>query len=715
MTVNTSFIHDRKYTQGAFLVGGVSQELVDVLQKVVQNVGALLDISNCFVTLLDAGGTTLVTLASLSEDGHKPRRTRFRLKEGIAGWVAEHRETLVINDVSRDTRFKRLGRMSIGSIVCVPLMHNGNFIGTLTASSQKIDAFDSKKSQMLTIFADQAVLAITNARNAELALRQTNQLEMLINLSRGITTRLESDALYRTILADVRCLVPCDLAVIYLYQDATQELNPVAQWSAADAVVDSQQEQSTDDIKTSDIQLEKINLSSLTAVAAWAAIHRHPILRPSVPNEQDLSLSTDIAELAIPFVSKDVLYGVLLLKRTEPFTSEELRLLRNLGNMAAAALENVELFYQVRSDQEELRAILTSSSDGIALLDENACFLEVNAAFGRIFDMEPQRVAGMECVELLGCDLEDGPQCCLEQCMIRKILQQGQAQPYIELDLRILEQARSIGVSITPVSTTSKPLCLFVARDVTVARDAARMKAKFLSMITHELRSPLNSINGYLDLALTGVAGELNEQQREFIQRARAGSEHLYALVEDLLIISRADSGQLRLSHEIVSLQEIVANAVEELELTALDNGVTILVDLAKDFPRLYADMVRLQQVLRNLLSNALHFTPSGGSITISACVEEQAVQGLVHAEENAPVVKLQVRDTGCGIATDHHTRIFERFYQVPRTATGRLSGQGLGLAIVKMIVELHGGSVMVESTPGQGSTFTCILPCLFS
>src|SRR6185312_3715728 len=174
MTANT---YDCKYTQGAFLVGGASQELVDVLQRIVQNAGALLDVQNCFVALLDAEGTTLVTLASFSEDEHKSRGTRFRLKEGIAAWVAEHRETLVINDVSLDTRFKRLGRMSIGSIMCVPLMDNDNFIGMLTASSQKIDAFDTKKSQMLAIFADQTVLAMTNARHEELALRQANQLE----------------------------------------------------------------------------------------------------------------------------------------------------------------------------------------------------------------------------------------------------------------------------------------------------------------------------------------------------------------------------------------------------------------------------------------------------------------------------------------------------------------------------------------------------------
>jgi signal transduction histidine kinase len=340
-----------------------------------------------------------------------------------------------------------------------------------------------------------------------------------------------------------------------------------------------------------------------------------------------------------------------------------------------------------------------------------------------------------------------------------------QPLPYVELDLTIKGISRSIGLSITPVLTGNKPLCLVIARDVTAIRDATRMKANFLSMITHELRSPLNAINGYLDLALTGIAGDLNEQQQEFVQRARAGSEHLYALVEDLLLVSRADAGQLRLNPEIVRLKEIVSNAIEELELLALDNGISTSIDIPSDLPAVYADPVRLQQVLRNLISNALRFTPSGGSVTISARVVRKADNNGIaesansngHAVSPIPLVPetpipsigsnksvgaldeegtlvaahngnfvpsedaeesfvlVQVCDTGRGIAPEHQERIFERFYQIPLDTAGRSSGQGLGLAIVKMIVELHGGQVMVESTPDQGSTFSFTLPGLLS
>ncbi len=718
MTTNVSSIYNRQFVPGAVPIEGESQELVDILQKIVRNAGALLEVGNCSVALLDAKGTTLVTLAALQQQGREPRHTRFRLNEGVAGWVAEHREPLVIPDVSLDPRFKRLGCTPIGSMVCVPLIDNGIFIGTLTASSPETDAFSERKLEMLTIFAEQAVLAIMQARHAEVAERQANQLEMLLDLSRGITTRLDAHTLYRTILADVRHLVPCESVMMYQYHEQTQELCPVAAWSGSASPLLAEQEDVLADVQMTHLQHEKISLHDANSVTAWAAVHRHPMLRAPLRHtheKEGAPPAAHLAEQAAPLISKPVIYGALTLQRSEPFTSEELRLVRNLSNMAAAALENVELFQLVRTDQEQLRAILASSSDGIAIIGINGCFVEANASFGRIFGLDPQQVVGMECMELFECDEENAHEECKNLYMVHRALQQQEPLPYIEIDVKVQGVSRSIGMSITPVTTASKPLCLVMARDVTAIRDATRLKANFLSMITHELRSPLNAIHGYLDLALTGIAGELNEQQREFVQRARASSEHLYALVEDLLLISRADSGQMRLSREITSLQDIIANAIEELELMAADNEVTISVTIAGDFPCIYADAVRIQQVLRNLISNALRFTPSGGSVTVSANVTCRTAPGdAIEYDDESKLLLLQVSDTGQGIAPEFQQRIFERFFQVPQ-ASARVTGQGLGLAIVRMIIELHGGTVSVESEPGKGSTFSCLIPCMLS
>jgi len=234
------------------------------------------------------------------------------------------------------------------------------------------------------------------------------------------------------------------------------------------------------------------------------------------------------------------------------------------------------------------------------------------------------------------------------------------------------------------------------------------MQVGFLSKVAHELRSPINTINGYLDLALEGVAGDLNEQQHEFLRRARSGSEHLYALLEDLLLIARADAGQLQLNRTIMRLSDVIENAVEEMELTASDNNIVVEVEIAPNLPRLYGDAIRLQQVIRNLLSNALRFTPAGGQVTVSARLAEQASTG-----EEGGTIELLVSDTGAGIEPEKLAHIFDRFVQAIPGSRGHSGGHGL--AIVKMVVERHGGAVMVKSVPGEGSTFVCTLPCLLT
>ncbi len=289
MTANISFIQDRQMLNPAQVPAGESKELVDVLQKIVQNAGALLGVYNCSVALLDVSGTLLVTMAALHDNGQKTRQTKFQLGEGVAGWVAEHRQPLLIDDVNTDVRYKRLGRTPIGSILCVPLVDNGNFIGTITTSSPDLHAFTSQHVQMLSIFADQAVLAITNARHAELAQRQANQLEMLMHLSRGITTRMEPETLYRTILSNVRRLLPCERATILLYESDKQVLSAVAEWSLEHASrFDDERGVTLFDGRPGVKQKqERVSLYDTKSLIAWAAVHMHPMV--SSPISQPLS------------------------------------------------------------------------------------------------------------------------------------------------------------------------------------------------------------------------------------------------------------------------------------------------------------------------------------------------------------------------------------------------------------------------------------------
>lgn len=297
------------------------------------------------------------------------------------------------------------------------------------------------------------------------------------------------------------------------------------------------------------------------------------------------------------------------------------------------------------------------------------------------------------------------------------------AAPHVLVCLPMVEKERLLGVliasSVSPVLPDSLELrqLLFLAEQSALILSAALQseqlrvaegaKASFLSLITHELRSPLNSINGYLDLILDGLAGELSAQQEEFVQRARVGSEYLYALLEDLLLAARTDAGQLRLKRESVVLDTLIEDVLEGLELVARDASVEITVNVPATFPALFVDTVRLQQIMRNLLGNAIHFTPAAGHVTLSAQVLPP------RSTDGRRLAEISIRDTGYGIPLEYQKRIFERFFRLSPADSGRVSGQGLGLAVVKILVEQHGGSIKVESMPGRGSTFTFTLDAL--
>jgi signal transduction histidine kinase len=223
-----------------------------------------------------------------------------------------------------------------------------------------------------------------------------------------------------------------------------------------------------------------------------------------------------------------------------------------------------------------------------------------------------------------------------------------------------------------------------------------RLKDAFLSLVTHELRTPLTVISGIAEMLQSGVYGQLNAEQERQLGQISEQSARLQRLVNDLLDLSRIEAGLLELRCEWLAPRALADAVVAQLLPLAQQAGVLLSHTLAHELPEIYADGRRLEQVLINLVSNALKYTPAGGAITISAQVEGRALCCCVS-------------DTGCGIAPAAQARIFEKFYQAEPRASA--TGTGLGLTIAKHLVELHGGQLSVTSELGQGSRFCFTLP----
>jgi len=230
------------------------------------------------------------------------------------------------------------------------------------------------------------------------------------------------------------------------------------------------------------------------------------------------------------------------------------------------------------------------------------------------------------------------------------------------------------------------------------AEAATRAKSEFLASMSHELRTPLNAIIGFSEVLLEKMFGELNEKQDEYLQDILSSGRHLLSLINDILDLSKVEAGKMELEPSVFDLRKLLESSLVMVKERALAHSIALSVDIADDIDTFLGDERKIKQILFNLLSNAVKFTPDKGRLGVTA---QKTESGL----------RISVWDTGIGIAAENQQRIFEAFQQVGKELIGKPEGTGLGLALAKKFVELHGGTIWVESTLGHGSIFTFTLP----
>jgi signal transduction histidine kinase len=277
------------------------------------------------------------------------------------------------------------------------------------------------------------------------------------------------------------------------------------------------------------------------------------------------------------------------------------------------------------------------------------------------------------------------------------ILQLGSRTPrkYKDEEVHLLETiGKQMGIAIQRAQLYEE-----TRRQASELERANKLQADFSAMIAHDLRSPLMNISGVAELMLEGMFGSLTEDQKKWLLRIQANSRSLVALVSDFLDVSKLESGYVNVNREPVQLDELVHKSVENNRVLGLEKKISVKVALNGSFPAILADPRRLDQVLSNLISNAIKFTGEGGEIEVGA--------GLVDVNH----VNVWVKDNGEGIPAHELAQVFEKYRQGGNARNSDYKGTGLGLVICKMIVEAHGGRIWAESEEGKGSTFTFLLP----
>jgi two-component system phosphate regulon sensor histidine kinase PhoR len=361
---------------------------------------------------------------------------------------------------------------------------------------------------------------------------------------------------------------------------------------------------------------------------------------------------------------------------------------RELGDLARAfnamAADLRRLVTEQERSRARLEATLANLNDGVVITDEAGTVVRLNAAASRMLGTTSEEAVGQPfVVASRDHDLAGLLNAALAADTSRT------ATVAFGRDGRVLE------TSAQPFSGGGERLGLMVLRDVTELRRLERVRREFVANVSHELRTPLASIRAVVETLEAGAVDD-PAVAGEFFRRIIAEVDHLVGLVDELLDLARLESGRAVLTAEVCDPVELLMRAVERLRTQVERAGLVIRVEVVPGLPHVWVDRGRIEQVLINLVHNAVKFTPEGGEIVVGA--------GLTDG-----MLRVSVRDTGVGIAAEDLSRVFERFYKTD--AARRSAGSGLGLAIAKHIVQGHGGTIWAESTPGHGATFSFTIP----
>ena len=618
-----------------------------------------------------------------------PRHLLLRPGEGVTGRAYAERRPVWTNDRDADAdlsyspanaRAMRQPDAPRASLA-VPIVIRDEVFGVLGGSYFVPHVFTEREVHLLASLAAQAAVAIENARLYSV----TRQ-----NLAGAALLNEAARTLHRTL--DVKRLLP----------DAAGTLGRTFGASHVGIVLFDEPAAGSSAVITWGAWPE----ATVRTLAEPLRRREAPVLVP------DTSARPDLAALglpgrgpqglaAFPVRGRSRVLGGLVLRFASPHAlpEAETRLLSAYADQLAMALDNAVLFEEAENQRTQLEQVFASTSDGFLVLDLTRHVVALNQQGGVLLGVPPREVIGRPfsgLVELLdrAMDWEAGGGPALATAIER-----GGEPTAGDLTMRRPERRTLHWLTAPTRDLLGAPVGVTVTlRDVTRDREIDSMKTEFVSTVSHELKTPLASIKGSLNLLLSDGGLVLDETQRHLLDISLKNTDRLIRLINNILDISRIEAGRIQLELDLHHPDGFIEMAIEGIRSVAEARGVVVAREIAAGLPALRVDFDRMVQVVTNLLSNAIKFSPESGQVTVGA-------------RPAGDEVEIWVRDRGRGIAPEDAGRLFQKFQQLESGGSGRLGGTGLGLAICRGIVEEHGGRIGVESRPGEGATFTVRLP----
>jgi len=439
-----------------------------------------------------------------------------------------------------------------------------------------------------------------------------------------------------------------------------------------------------------DLTMSRESYNLLSELSAGAVL---PVSEQGVRQNPILTLPLQIADKSIGLIY------VLRPLEARAFSRENQAMLAAFAEQAAIAVQNARLAHLLAAEKHRVESILETSAEGIVSIDGQRRVTGFNLAMERLTGSSREDVLGKGCFRVFYLRNQQGQNLCNTECPLLMSSEQSSQTFELEGIIRTAE-GKDIDVAMTysiVYTPEGKPINAVInVRDISELREVENLRETFLSMLGHELQTPLSIIKGYTSTLARSDANWDIETLRKSLQVIEAESDRLSGIMNKLLLASRIAAGTPVLAREQLQLSSLVEKVVRRLQaVTAVHS---FRVEFEPDLPPVYADPALMEEVLTNLIENAVKYSPEGGRITIT---------GRNAGEE----IRVAVADEGIGIPREDVEHIFERFRRTDRSVVKKVKGIGLGLYICKSIIEAHGGRIEVESRADKGSQFTFTLP----
>jgi signal transduction histidine kinase len=521
--------------------------------------------------------------------------------------------------------------------------------------------------------------------------RRSTELQALTAIAAQVNCTQDLDEILDGALETTLDVVGVDAGEVFLIDEGTGELMLHAQKGLSDAFV-----------------IQEMVIGAGECLCGLASTSERPVVATDIATHPARSRPACLREgfrslLCLPLRARGDMLGLLNVQSriARQFTPDDEELLTAIGNQIGIAIANARLIDDAEQRRATLSSVMRSMVDGLVLVDRHGRITYANPFAEEILDLPDHTLQG-------------GTIAALEQSIGDRLAPSSQSSK--PLSTAIEDPRDSPGVEFTLTAPTPRAVqARFFAihdatgaelglglllRDITREKELDEMKSQLLSTVSHELRTPLASIKGFATTLLREDVQWDDESRREFLSIIDEESDRLSELIGNLLDMSRIEAGTLRVEPEPMDVAPILRETAAEFQIVTHEHSFRVV--LPPVLPLVLVDPRRTRQVLRNLVENAVKYSPEGGPITITAQVQAESVQ-------------VSVADQGLGLDPEHLDRVFQRFYQVDSASTRKVGGSGLGLSICKAIIEAQDGEIWVSSQEGKGSTFYFTLPLALS